>query len=57
MTKCSEDQNSKNKPIVSSKTADRPSLQDLLSQCDPKAPMLAKDFEWESMPLIGQEIL
>jgi hypothetical protein len=35
----------------------RPSLEDLLSQCDPVAAMPANDVEWEILHSVGNELL
>jgi hypothetical protein len=35
----------------------RPSLEDLLSQCDHVAAMPAEDVEWEMLPSVGSELL
>jgi antitoxin ChpS len=35
----------------------RPTLNDLLAQCDAKAPMPAPDAEWDALRPVGNELL
>ena len=35
----------------------RPTLNELLAQCDPKAPMPAQDVEWDNLRPVGNELL
>ena len=43
--------------IVEPETKKRYSLQELLAQCDPSAPMSSEDAQWTASALKGQELI
>lgn len=49
--------NSNNAIVIKPLQRKKPTLNDLLAQCDTKAPMPAPDAEWDALRPVGNELL
>jgi antitoxin ChpS len=49
--------NSSNAIVIKPLQRKKPTLNDLLAQCDAKAPMPAQDAQWDALRPVGNELL